>query len=141
MLGDCCLIRRCWVWLPDQVLAVSSGFTVPAMGLMHCDSLQIFTRGVKGAEGERLRGGALGLGLLTGGAVFALGHSAGCKRAEILAIKDDGAPPLSLLLLLLLPLLEPAGSCPVACTAPHAAPGASLHGIDIHSQLLAMVTL
>jgi hypothetical protein len=27
------------------VLAVSSGFTVPAMGLMHCDSLQIFTRG------------------------------------------------------------------------------------------------
>ena len=27
------------------ILAVSSGFTVPAMGLMHCDSLQIFTRG------------------------------------------------------------------------------------------------
>lgn len=27
------------------ILAVSSGFTVPAMGLMHCDSLEIFTRG------------------------------------------------------------------------------------------------
>ncbi len=27
------------------ILAVSFGFTVPAMGLMHCDSLQIFTRG------------------------------------------------------------------------------------------------
>lgn len=26
-------------------MAVSSGFTVPAMGLMHCDSLEIFTRG------------------------------------------------------------------------------------------------
>ena len=30
---------------PGAVLAVSSGFTVPAMGLMHCDSLEIFTRG------------------------------------------------------------------------------------------------
>jgi hypothetical protein len=28
-----------------RVMAVSSGFTVPAMGLMHCDSLEIFTRG------------------------------------------------------------------------------------------------
>ena len=28
-----------------KVMAVSSGFTVPAMGLMHCDSLEIFTRG------------------------------------------------------------------------------------------------
>ncbi len=27
------------------IMAVSSGFTVPAMGLMHCDSLEIFTRG------------------------------------------------------------------------------------------------
>ena len=30
---------------PGAILAVSSGFTVPAMGLMHCDSLEIFTRG------------------------------------------------------------------------------------------------
>ncbi|KAK9904887.1 hypothetical protein WJX75_004873 [Coccomyxa subellipsoidea] len=73
------------------VLAVSSGFTVPAMGLMHCDSLQIFTRGVRGSEGERLRGGVLGLGLLMGGAVFSFGHSVGCTKAEILAIKDDDA--------------------------------------------------
>lgn len=134
------------------VLAVSQGFTIPAMGLMHCDSLQIFTRGcgltlmqmpvalgsnlcigqqltallpspkqrqacgqvevpalvcwhmhfimgllcrVRGSEGERLRGGVLGLGLLMGGAVFAFGHSCGCKRAEILAIKDDGGCSLS----------------------------------------------
>ncbi|BDA49623.1 hypothetical protein COCOBI_14-2430 [Coccomyxa sp. Obi] len=73
------------------ILAVSSGFTVPAMGLMHCDSLQIFTRGVRGTEGERLRGGVLGLGLLMGGAVFSFGHSVGCTKAEILAIKDDDA--------------------------------------------------
>lgn len=72
------------------ILAVSSGFTVPAMGLMHCDSLQIFTRGVRGTEGERLRG-VLGLGLLMGGAVFSFGHSVGCTKAEILAIKDDDA--------------------------------------------------
>lgn len=74
-----------------RVMAVSSGFTVPAMGLMHCDSLEIFTRGLKGLEGERLRGGALGLGLLMGGAVFSFGHSCGCRKAEILAIKDDDA--------------------------------------------------
>ncbi len=45
---------------------------------------------LKGAEGERLRGGALGLGLLMGGAVFSFGFSNGCRKAEILAIKDDG---------------------------------------------------
>ncbi len=45
---------------------------------------------MKGIEGERLRGGALGLGLLMGGAVFSFGHSCGCRKAEILAIKDDG---------------------------------------------------
>jgi len=45
---------------------------------------------LKGVEGERLRGGALGLGLLMGGAVFSFGHSCGCRKAEILAIKDDG---------------------------------------------------
>ena len=45
---------------------------------------------LKGLEGERLRGGALGLGLLMGGAVFSFGHSCGCRKAEILAIKDDG---------------------------------------------------
>ena len=50
---------------------------------------------VKGSEGERLRGGVLGLGLLMGGAVFAFGHSCGCKRAEILAIKDDGGSHLT----------------------------------------------
>ena len=39
-----------------------------------------------------MRGGAgsLGLGLLMGGAVFAHGHSCGCRVAEILAINDDG---------------------------------------------------
>ncbi|KAK9838153.1 hypothetical protein WJX81_004628 [Elliptochloris bilobata] len=73
------------------VLAVSSGFTVPAMGLMHCDSLEIFTRGRKGPDGERVRGGILGLGLLMGGAVFSFGRSCRCHRAEILAIRDDDA--------------------------------------------------
>ncbi len=46
---------------------------------------------MRGSEGERLRGGVLGLGLLMGGAVFSFGHSVGCTKAEILAIKDDGA--------------------------------------------------
>ncbi len=45
---------------------------------------------MRGTEGERLRGGVLGLGLLMGGAVFSFGHSVGCTKAEILAIKDDG---------------------------------------------------
>ena len=30
------------------------------------------------------------MGLLMGGAVFSFGHSCGCRKAEILAIKDDG---------------------------------------------------
>jgi hypothetical protein len=46
---------------------------------------------MRGEEGERIRGGALGLGLLVGGAVFSYGHQMGCTKAEILAINDDGA--------------------------------------------------
>lgn len=37
-----------------------------------------------------MRGGALGLGLLLGAMVFAFGNAAGCRKAEILAINDDG---------------------------------------------------
>jgi len=59
-------------------------------GIMHCDTLQIYTRGDKGDEGLRKRVGLLGLGLLIGGATFAHGLSQGCSKAEILAINDDG---------------------------------------------------
>ena len=43
-----------------------------------------------GDDGQRVRGGVLGLGLLLGGAVFAHGLSQGAIKAEILAINDDG---------------------------------------------------
>lgn len=75
------------------MLGVSEGFVAPWFGLMHCDTLQIFTRGARGEEGEKTRGGVLGLGLLLGGAVFAHGLEKGCKKAEILAINDDGEHP------------------------------------------------
>ncbi|KAL4420811.1 hypothetical protein ABPG75_010467 [Micractinium tetrahymenae] len=75
-----------------RVLAVTSGFLVPPpLGLMHCDTLQVFTRGQRGEEGARTRGGALGLGLLMGAATFSFGAAAGCRKAEILAINDDDA--------------------------------------------------
>jgi hypothetical protein len=45
---------------------------------------------MKGEEGQRIKGGVLGLGLLLGGATFAYGYSCGCRKAEILAINDDG---------------------------------------------------
>lgn len=45
----------------------------------------------KGPDGERVRGGILGLGLLMGGAVFSYGRSCRCHKAEILAIRDEGA--------------------------------------------------
>ncbi|KAF5828350.1 hypothetical protein DUNSADRAFT_17749 [Dunaliella salina] len=74
-----------------RILALTTGFVAPLFGLMHCDTLQVFTRGMRGGEGERLRGGPLGLGLLVGGATFSYGHSCGCTKAEILAINDDDA--------------------------------------------------
>ena len=73
------------------ILAVTSGFTVQPLGLMHCDTLQIFTKGESGDRGARVRGGILGLGLLMGGATFAFGWERGCSKAEILAINDDGS--------------------------------------------------
>jgi hypothetical protein len=73
------------------ILAVTTGFVAPLVGLMHCDTLQIFTQGKKGEQGMRVRGGILGLGLLIGGATFAHGLSRGCRKAEILAINDDDA--------------------------------------------------
>lgn len=74
---------------PGRVLAVTSGFVVPPLRLMHCDMLQVFTRGLKGEEGRRARGGIMGLGLLLGTATFAWGLSQGCRKAEILAINGE----------------------------------------------------
>ena len=60
---------------------------------LHCMHLKVISQcRLRGSEGERLRGGILGLGLLMGGAVFSYGYSRGCRKAEILAIKDDGKP-------------------------------------------------
>ena len=72
-----------------KIWGLTTGFTIPFLRLMHCDALQIFTRGVGGIEGDRLRGGVLGLGLLLGAATFAFGYQLGCTKAEILAINDD----------------------------------------------------
>lgn len=79
----------------DQIVAVTNGWVDPILKYMHCEALQVFTRGMTGERGERLRGGPQGLGLYVGLATFAYGHSKGCTRAEILAINDDGVlPPL-----------------------------------------------
>jgi hypothetical protein len=75
----------------DRIIAVTNGWVDPVLKYMHCEALQVFTRGLKGDEGDRLRGGPRGLGLYVGVATFAFAHSKGCKRAEILAINDDGA--------------------------------------------------
>jgi hypothetical protein len=60
---------------------------------MHCETLQVFTKGMRGAEGERVRRGALGLGMPLGVATMAYARSKGCHTAEILAINDYGAHP------------------------------------------------
>lgn len=73
------------------MLAVTNGWIVPFSGIMHCEALQIFTKGMKGEEGSRIRGGALGLGLLLGAATFAFALEQGCHKAEILAINDYGS--------------------------------------------------
>ena len=74
----------------DRIIAATNGWVDPILKYMHCEALQVFTRGLKGTEGERLRGGHRGLGLYVGVATFAFAHSKGCTRAEILAINDDG---------------------------------------------------
>lgn len=71
------------------IVGLTTGFVAPAFGLMHCDTLQVFTRGRRGEDGQRVRGGLLGLGLLLGGATFSFGLAKGCRKAEILAINDD----------------------------------------------------
>lgn len=49
----------------------------------------MFTKGLGGDEGNQIRGGPFGLGLLLGGATFAFGRRCGCSRAEILAILGE----------------------------------------------------
>ena len=43
-----------------------------------------------GAQELRQKGGFYGIGYLLATAVFALGYSKGCRKAEILAINDNG---------------------------------------------------
>lgn len=63
---------------------------------MHCDSLRVFTRELQPQDGQSSAQRGIGLGLFMCGAVIALGLEAGCPKAEILAINDDGAPFTSL---------------------------------------------
>lgn len=69
---------------------MSSGFTAAPFGLMHCDSLRVFTRELQPRHGQSSAQRGVGLGLFMCGAVIALGRQAGCPKAEILAINDDG---------------------------------------------------
>lgn len=80
----------CYTDKDDRIVAATNGWVDPILKYMHCEALQVFTRGLKGDEGDRLRGGPRGLGLYVGVATFAYARSKGCKRAEILAINDDG---------------------------------------------------
>lgn len=48
-------------------------------------------------EAARQKGGLYGLGYLLATAVFALGYQSGCRKAEILAINDNGVCLLCLL--------------------------------------------
>ncbi len=67
------------------IIAKTSGFAAPAFGLIHCDMLQISKLSASGGEG-----GMMGTGVLLGTSVLAHGWSIGCRKAEILAINDDG---------------------------------------------------
>lgn len=73
-----------------KVLARTNGWIDPLRRVMHCEALQVFTKGVSGAEGRRLRRGPLGLGMPLGVATMAYADSKGCHTAEILAINDYG---------------------------------------------------
>ena len=75
----------------DTILAVTNGWIVPLSGIMHCETLQIFTKGRTGDASSRGFSGLLGLGLLLGAATFAFAREKGCRKAEILAINDYGA--------------------------------------------------
>ena len=68
------------------LLRCSCGVPPPSLS-----SLVLLPRRRKGGEeGDRQRGGILGLGALLATAVFAYGYWSGCRKAEILAINDNG---------------------------------------------------
>ena len=71
-------------------MALSNGFVFPPLGLIHCDTLEVFLGRAKSAS-QADRQLATGLGLLMRTAVFAHGHACSCGKAEILAINDNGA--------------------------------------------------
>ncbi len=55
-------------------------------------SAAAFTFGcsMKAEEADLIQGGALGLSLLMGAAIFSWGYERGCRKAEMLAINDEG---------------------------------------------------
>ena len=76
--------------MDGRLVAVSTGFVLPPLQLMHCDTLEVLLGRSKSAS-QADRQLAAGLGLMMRTAVFAHGHACGCLKAEILAINDDGA--------------------------------------------------
>lgn len=72
----------------DKIVGLTNGWINPISRSMHCEALQVFTKGMAGEDGQRVRGGVHGLGLLIGACTFAFAQSKGCSRAEILAIND-----------------------------------------------------
>eukprot|EP00803_Ostreobium_quekettii_P000501 evm.model.scf_2159.1 EVM.evm.TU.scf_2159.1 scf_2159:12915-14681(-) len=69
-----------------DILGYTNGFVLPWMQYMHCDTLQVF----KGKEKTDLAAiGPLSVALMLGAATFCFGVENGCKRAEILSVRDN----------------------------------------------------
>eukprot|EP01025_Chloroclados_australasicus_P003932 TRINITY_DN10939_c1_g1_i8.p3 TRINITY_DN10939_c1_g1~~TRINITY_DN10939_c1_g1_i8.p3 ORF type:complete len:238 (-),score=22.34 TRINITY_DN10939_c1_g1_i8:1414-2127(-) len=70
----------------QQILALSTGFIIPFVNILHGERLEVLVRQEKGTSSAK--GGIFGLGFWLGMALFSYAYQLGCRKLEILSIND-----------------------------------------------------
>ncbi|KAK3238355.1 hypothetical protein CYMTET_51630 [Cymbomonas tetramitiformis] len=72
-----------------NVIGLGTGFYAPWFGILHFDELRIYNSRLKMLPSGSKARSTFGVGILLGGAAVSYGYEIGCRKAELLAIKDN----------------------------------------------------
>lgn len=83
-----CFARGSASQTDENIIAEADGFTAAPFGILHLDSMRVYNSRIKAQESERAQS-PFGVGLLVGALAVRAAWDVGCRKAELLAIKDN----------------------------------------------------